>query len=459
MVDVVVPKVGLTVESAEVLGWRKAVGDPVSEGEPLVDLAADKSDLEIEAPGSGVLAEILAQPGEEVPLGSVIGRIQTDGSAAPAAPSGEPDAPPASAAETSASPVARRAADHLGVDIAAVEGTGPRGRVVKRDVERATEAPSGDATEFANGLPRSSPAARALAIELGVALADVGGSGPLGRIVEADVRRQAGAAPAVEVPPAAEVPPVRGAAPASAPATDAATAPAAGALVGYDAAELEEVRWTAARRMTAKRMSESASSVAPVTLHRRADVQAALDRVAALKAAGLRASFTHVLMRCVAGALQEHPSLNAVWDGDRLMQVAGVHLGLAVDADGQLLVPVVRDAHALSVRDLADISNGLVARCRSGTVRREDLVGATFTVSNLGMLGVEQFTPIVNPPQVAVLGVGSLTRDLVAIGDGFGPVPRCHLSLTFDHRAVDGAPAARFLDGIVSRLEQVEVSP
>jgi pyruvate dehydrogenase E2 component (dihydrolipoamide acetyltransferase) len=449
-VDVVVPKVGLTVERAEVLGWHKAVGDPVEAGEPLVDLAADKSDLEIEAPGSGVLSEILAQPGDEVALGSVIGRIAGDGSAVPPEPAGQPDAPAASAdgaaAEASASPVARRAADHLGVDIAGIEGTGPRGRVVKRDVERVGEAHTGNGLRFADGLPRSSPAARALAADLGVPLAEIAsGSGPLGRIVEFDVRRQAEAAVA----------------PAAPPPVAAAALPGGGAepLAGYADVELHEVRWTAARRTTAKRMSESAASVAPVTLHRRADARAALAAVAALKGAGMRASFTHVLMHCVAKALAEHPAVNAVWDGDRLLRVSGVHLGLAVDADDQLLVPVVRDAHALTVRELAEVTSGLVARCRSGTLRREDVVGATFTISNLGMLGVEQFTPIVNPPQVAVLGVGAVTRELVAMGDGFAPVGRCHLSLTFDHRAVDGAPAARFLDGIVTRLEQIEVSP
>jgi pyruvate dehydrogenase E2 component (dihydrolipoamide acetyltransferase) len=426
-VDVVVPKIGLTVEQAEVLAWHRAVGDPVAAGDALVDLAADKTDVEIEAPGDGVLVEILAAAGAVVAPGAVLGRIGASvaggAPSATAAPATDPpvpdDDPPedANGAAPPSSPVARRAAERLGVNLAALAGTGRGGRVVKADVERAAGA-AGDRIPLHR--PRSSPAARRLARELGVELAAVAGTGPEGRIVEADVRRGALEEPA------------------------APAAPAEG---------LEEVRWTAARRMTARRMAESARTVAPVTLHRRADADAALATAASLKAAGVPATFTHVLLRCVAAALGEHPALNAVWDGERLMRSREVDIGLAVDVDDQLLVPVVRDAGALSTADLARIAGGLVARCRSGTASADDLRGATFSVSNLGMLGVEQFTPIVNPPQVAILGVGAIARELVPSDDGFAVRRRCHLSLTFDHRAVDGAPAARFLDALVTGLQ------
>ncbi|MEY2532134.1 MAG: hypothetical protein QOF29_44 [bacterium] len=432
--DVVVPKIGLTVEQAEVLAWHRAVGDPVAAGDALVDLGADKTDVEIEAPGDGVLVEILAAAGAVVAPGAVLGRIGTSvadgapGDADRAAPADAPPTPDAAGAADGngaappSSPVARRAAERLGVDLGVLSGSGRGGRVVKADVERAAGAPG---ERIPLHRPRSSPAARRLARELGVELAAVTGTGPEGRIVEADVRRGALAEPAA--PPAAAPP-----------------AAAAG---------LEEVRWTAARRMTARRMAESARTVAPVTLHRRADADGALATAAGLKAAGVPATFTHVLLRCVAAALGEHPGLNAVWDGERLMRSHGVHIGLAVDVDDQLLVPVIRDAGTLSIADLARIAGGLVARCRSGTASADDLRGATFSVSNLGMLGVEQFTPIVNPPQVAILGVGAIARELVPTDDGFAVRRRCHLSLTFDHRAVDGAPAARFLDALVTGLE------
>jgi pyruvate dehydrogenase E2 component (dihydrolipoamide acetyltransferase) len=446
-VNIVVPKVGLTVEHAEVLAWLKAVGDPVVAGEPLVELAADKADLEIEAPGDGVLVEIAAPPGQEVTPGEVIGRIGAAveaGSAAPASAVPVPEhaaAEPATGTEADAdaaggarrsSPVARRAAEHLGVDLARLSGTGNGGRIVKADVERAAQNGAGAGASDLHR-PRSSPAARRLARALGIELERLEGTGPLGRIVEADVRR--GAAAVAAPPPPPESPPASSAAPVD------------GAL--------EEVRWTAARRMTARRMAESVSTVAPVTLHRRVDAGPALTAAKALKARGVPATFTHVLLAHTAAALVEHPDLNAIWDGDRLLRSHAVHLGVAVDADG-LFVPVVRDAAGLAVQDLVQITAGLVAQCRTRTIRPEDLKGSTFSVSNLGMLGVEQFTPIINPPHVAILGVGTIVRELVPEGEGFAVQRRCHLSLTFDHRAVDGAPAARFLDTLAQRLAGVE---
>jgi pyruvate dehydrogenase E2 component (dihydrolipoamide acetyltransferase) len=433
--DIVVPKVGLTVEFAEVLHWHAQPGQEVRAGEPLVDLAADKADLEIEAPADGVLGEILADVGAEVRPGEVIGRIGgAVGAASPAA-----DEPPAQAATpdelvtagngaattVAATPVARRVAADLGVDLATVDGSGARGRVRRRDVERQAANGNGNGNSSPDGRRPSSPAARRLADELGVALEAATGTGPGGRIVEADVRRAAEAAP-----PAPATPP-----------------PAA------SGDELSPARWTAARRMTARRMAESAASVAPVTLHRRADAGAAMAAARALKERGVRATFTHVLMACTAAALREHPEANSVWEGDKLMRAHGIHLGLAVDVDGGLFVPVIRDADALSVGDLATIAAGLVTQCRTGSIAPEALGGSTFSISNLGMLGVEQFTPIVNPPHVAILGVGAAVDEAVPGPDGLRFRKACHLSLTFDHRALDGAPAARFLDAIVGRLE------
>lgn len=438
--EIVVPKIGLTVEHAEVLAWHKAVGDAVTAGEPLVDLAADKTDLQIEAPGDGVLAEILAATGDTVALGGVLGRIEREAGAGPAgvatehgAPIGTraPEARPAAASDgnggaRASSPVARRAAQQLGVDLGAVVGSGRGGRIVKADVERAASV-SGAGEHIPLHRPRSSPAARRLAAELGVDLAMVTGTGPEGRIVEADVSRATG--------------------PGANARIGTSTAEA-----GSDAQDREEVRWTAARRATARRMADSARTVAPVTLHRRAEADAALAAASALKAEGVPATFTHVLLTCVAAALGEHPALNAVWDGERLMRSRRANIGLAVDVHDRLLVPVIRDAGALSLSEMAQMAGELVARCRAGTAGNADMTGATFTVSNLGMLGVEQFTPIVDPPQVAILGAGAIVRELVPTDDGFAVRRRCHLSLTFDHRAVDGAPAARFLDTVATRL-------
>ncbi|MFF7944858.1 dihydrolipoamide acetyltransferase family protein [Nocardia gamkensis] len=453
--DIIVPKVGLTVESVEILAWRKKPGEPVREGEPVADLAADKTDIEVEAPGDGVLLEIVAQEGAEVPAGAVIGRIgyaaeslapKTESApAAPTAAGSTPTAPNALAATdtpvvtTPASPVAQRAAAALGVDLTAVEGTGPNGRVTKQDVEQAA-APRRQA---------SSPAARRLAAELGVPLSEATGSAEGGRIVEADVRRAAAvtaAAPSSQPMAMETVAAVGTATPA--PATTPAPAKAS-------ARDGVPVRWTAARRLTARRMAESNTTVAPVTLHRRADVEKALAAAGELKRSGVPATFTHVLIAATAAALREHPALNSVWDGDTLLECPGIDIGLAVDTEAGLFVPVIHEADKLDVTTLAQIAGGLVAKCRAGVLRSEELAGSTFSVSNLGMLGVEQFTPIVNPPHVAVLGVGAITREAVPSDEGLKFRRLCHLSLTFDHRAVDGAPAARFLDTIVRTLSEV----
>jgi pyruvate dehydrogenase E2 component (dihydrolipoamide acetyltransferase) len=422
--DIVVPKLGLTVEVLEVLHWHAAPGEEVRAGTPLVDLGADKTDFEIEAPVDGVLSEVLAEPGAEVRPGEVIGRVGDAGQAPVEAPPAADPVPVLAGVNgeraVAATPVARRAAEALGVDLSTVNGSGVGGRVHRRDVESAAEGGGGD--RFPGGARPSSPAARRLAAELGIALEASSGTGPGGRVVEADVRR------------AAEHRPIQP--PAATPHE-----------------ELTPVRWTAARRMTARRMSESHAAVAPVTLHRRADAGAAMAAARALKADGVRATFTHVLMACTAAALAEHPEANSVWEGEQLMRAASIHLGLAVDLPDGLIVPVIRDADRLSVPDLATITAGLVAQCRSGSIASENLRGSTFSVSNLGMLGVEQFTPVVNPPHVAILGVGSIVDEAVPSAEGLRFRKACHLSLTFDHRALDGAPAARFLDALVGRLE------
>ncbi len=389
-VDVVVPKIGLTVETVEVLAWRKAVGEQVTAGETIVELAADKADLEVEAPVAGTLLEQRAAAGDTVGLGDVLGVVGApDGAGPPAADAAPRDAPqvapdPVPAAVPTASPAAtnggrlrisplarRVAADHA-IDLATLIGSGPRGRIVVRDVESARSAPA----------PAAAPAAP-------------------------DAPEPVAPAPLPSAPPPAPI------------------------------AGTQEVRWTAARRATRRGMERSRDTVAPVTLHRRAPAELAMASVKRLKAAGLPATFSHAVLIACARTLPAHPALNALWDGDALLRSGPVHLGMAVDDGGDLLSAVLADAHD---RDVTATVVGAVESVARARARERPTVAATFTVSNLGMFGVEQFTPIVDPPQVAVLGVG-------AVVDG-----RCHLSLTFDHRAVDGAPAARFLADVVTVL-------
>ncbi len=390
MQDLIVPKVGLTVETVEVLQWLKHPGDPVSTGEVVAELSADKANIEIESSIDGVLIAIHVAEGESADLGTSLATLGTAeeqaGYAAQASSASPVDAPP--------DPVAPKTD---AASVAAAPSTSP--------------AAPGDVL-------RVSPLARRVAERHELDLSTLSGSGPRGRIVRADVERALQA-------PAAVVAPTDVTAPAPAPANGLG---------------LTAVTWTAARRATARRMAQSARTNAPVTLHRRASAERALAAAKRLKADGLPATFNHAVVAAAAGALTAHPAINAVWREEELLRAARVNVGVAVDVDGDLLLAVVPDADRHDIVGLVSAAAEAVARVRRRAPSATPPPEPTFTVSNLGMLGVEQFTPIISPPQVAILGVGSVV-------DG-----RCHLSLTFDHRAVDGAAAARFLGDVADRL-------
>jgi pyruvate dehydrogenase E2 component (dihydrolipoamide acetyltransferase) len=453
--EIIVPKMGLTETHATVVRWRKAVGDPVSAGDVVVEIQADKADVDVEAPADGVVSEILVEEGVEVELGTVIGRIATvgAGAAAPAAAADPgPDGPTRESVlgeESSAEAVAEAA------------GVAPAAAPAPVAAPVVAVAPAG-------GKVPSSPLARRLAAELGVAVAALAGagSGPGGLVVARDVRAAAarGAAPAAPAvapaapAPAAPAPPAPApavaapvapapepvpapapAAPAPEPAAAPATSPDLPAFPGTGA--IREVELTRIRRVTARRLVDAAA-VPTVTLHRRAGVEQAKVAVAVARAQGVRATLTHAILAACAASLPKFPELNGFWVDGRLYTAEKVNLGIAVDVEGQgLLVAVAPDCAGKGIADIATVSNAAVAEARAGRGGRGE--HATFTVSNLGMLGVEQFTPVLNPPETGILGVG-------AVVDG-----RIGLSLTFDHRAIDGAPAARFLDAVARELAGV----
>lgn len=419
--DIVVPRLGLTETHATVTRWRKAVGDPVSAGDIVVEIQADKADVDIEAPTDGVVGEILVGEGVEVELGTVIGRIIAVGAPLPAATAAAgPDGPtleravqvaaaaaapaPAPGARVPSSPLARRIAAELGVALAGVLGTGPGGLVVVRDI-RAAAALRGAALAAV-------PAVAAVPVAIPVT-------------------------PVVGPPPVAPVPapPVVVAA-ATAPAAAAAAPAGPPELPGVG--ELRELELSRVRRSTARRLA-AVPAIPAVTLHRHAGIDQARVAVAVARALGVRATLTHAVLAACAGALAKHPELNGFWVDGRLYTAEKVNLGIAVDVEGQgLRVAVAEDCAGKGIAEIAAASNRAVAEARSGQGGRG--AQATFTVSNLGMLGVELFTPLLNPPETGILGVG-------AVVDG-----RIGLSLTFDHRAIDGAPAARFLDVVAREL-------
>ena len=403
-------------ETRTIIAWTKEIGDPVSAGEPICEVETDKATVEIESQADGVLVAKLFDVGAEIPEDGPIAMVgkadeigaadaTTDpGDAAPPAPAeppapAQPAAPPAPAAAPPAAP-------------APPQPAAPRRLAV-------------------------SPRARKRAAELSVTLAGLTGTGPGGRIIERDVLA-AGSALA--------------AAPAQAPA--AAPAPAA-------ADQVIPVR--GARRLVAERMHASLRDTAQLTMTSYADATRLLQLRAAFKTADPQFEMSGVtlndlLLFAVARTLTEHPEINATCrDGESGLEIvrsAAVHLAFAVDTPRVLMVPVIRDAAGLRVRELSVRAADLAERCREGSITPAELSGGTFTVSNLGSFGVESFTPILNPPQAAILGVGAVSWR--PIGEQ-AVQQQIALSLTIDHRLIDGAPAARFLQTLCARIAELDV--
>ncbi len=435
---VIMPTLGLTMEQGTIARWLKREGERVERDEPLFTVETDKATMDVPAPAGGVLARILVPEGATVPVLETIAIIAAPGEAIGEA--GPAPAPRAAGARPGwpASPRARRVARELGVDLSQVVGTGPGGRIVEADVRAAAARTA--PVEPVPASPRASPLAQRLARELGVDLSQVIGTGPGGRIRRADVEAAAHAA----------------AAPASAPAAPGPVAPAAPAPAAARGGRLATL--SRLRRLTAERMAQAARTVAPVTLFTEVDFAEAGRFRAQLLAEferryGARLTYDALIARACALALVEHPALNAHWTdaGPRLFDQVDIGVAVAV-ADG-LTVPVVRDVAGRPLWAVARAVNDLVARTQAGRLGPDDF-GGTFTITNLGPYGVESFTPIVNPPEVAILGVGAIRRQPVAAGDAVVVGERLTLSLTFDHRAVDGAPAAAFLARVREVLEK-----
>jgi pyruvate dehydrogenase E2 component (dihydrolipoamide acetyltransferase) len=431
--EVVMPRLGWTMEVGRVVEWLKQDGEPVEAGEFIFSVESDKAITEVEALDSGILRIPPDSPvGIEVPVGATLAYIALPGEevsfaappAAPvsanAAPTGNAETVPTAPSgnghrETPAiSPRARRAATRLGVDWTVLAGSGSTGRIRERDVIAAAARP-------AVAQPRATPLVRRLAEEAGVDLGRVAATGPGGRVTRGDVLAATAPEPAPET-----------------------------------AAPLNPVR-----RVIVQRMTESARTVAPVTLTTEADATE-LARVREHLKTELREtdeavpSFTDLLVRLSALALREHPEVNASLNGDAIVQHSAVHVGVAVDTERGLLVPVVRDADRKSVGQIAAETARLIARTRAGTASSDELRGSTFSVSNLGMFEIDAFTPIVNLPEAAILGLGRIVARPVVMDETADTVAvrkMMALSLTFDHRVVDGAPAARFLQRIKRMVE------
>ncbi len=457
-VEIVMPRLGWTMEEGTLVEWIRKDGDAVKPGDIMFIIESDKALNEVESfetgilripPDSdalgkplpvGALLAYIVQPGEAPPFAAAVATPAAAVSAAPAAAAPPAvatpaAAPPAAAAVTTAvasSPRARRTAAELGVALDGLTGSGRSGRIIERDVRAAAQAALPPAAQI-------TPVARRAAEELGVDVAALAAQMPGQRITREHVERAA--QPAVPAAPAAQPAPA-----VAAPETpDESRAPL-----------------TRVRRVIAERLSTSARTTVPVTLTTEVDATDLVGVRGSLKQASRNdarpvPSYNDLLAKLVAEALAEHPQLNARLDGDAIVTSSAVHMGFAVDTDRGLVVPVVRDVQRKSVRQIAAEGSRLVEQARAGSVRPEDLSGGTFTLTNLGMYDIDAFTPVINLPQCAILGVGRIVAKQVVVDASAERVAirqMMFLSLTFDHRLVDGAPAARFLQRVKQYVEQ-----
>jgi pyruvate dehydrogenase E2 component (dihydrolipoamide acetyltransferase) len=435
---VVMPKLGNSVESSIIVNWKKQVGESINTGDAICEVETDKAAIDVESPASGIILALFFAAGDDVPVmtniaaigaqGENIDHLRPAGAAAPAVASPSvsngaptvtpaPQAAPIQAASSEfvgISPRARNLAARKGLPYAQLSGTGPGGRIIERDIEAALARQ-----------PRLTPVADRM-VAAGTHTPPPTASGS--RITSKDLLPAAQAAPTPQP------------------------------VVGGD---VTIIAVKGVRKVIAQRMLQSLQTTAQLTLNSFADARALQAYRKRLKESaeslGLRAvTINDLVLFVVARSLQQMPEMNAHFEGDTITQYADVHLGFAVDTPRGLIVPVVQRAQTLSLKALASETSRLAKATQDGTLKPNDLEGGTFTVSNLGSLGIETFTPVLNPPQVGILGVGSIHLKPMDVGGDVQFIPHIALSLTINHQVIDGAPGARFLQTLAQNIAQIE---
>ena len=392
--EILMPQLGLTMEEGTVTQWLKQEGDPVKAGEAVLEITTDKLTNEVTSEHDGVLLKIVAQEGEDIPVKGLLGYIGQAGEQVGDIAAPTPAAAPAPASAAPAMPAVAPTAAPSGVRI------------------------------------RISPYARKLAAGMGVDYSHLTGSGPSGRIVAKDILA---AAEAQKAAPAA---------PAAAPA---APAPKKGGLDLMDGDTV--VKLSGMRKVVAERMLQSHTEIPPVTQNTKVDVTALMQfRKSLAETAGKKFSVNDLILKATAKVLRRHPEILVSYDNGQIIQRAHVNLGMAVALDAGLIVPVIRDADKMGLEELAAKAKDLATRAKDNQLTTDEYKGSTFSVSNLGMFGIETFTPIVNQPDAGILGVCAIQDELVM--DDEGSISKhqvMRLSFTFDHRLIDGAVAAKFI--------------
>ncbi|MDE0555177.1 MAG: 2-oxo acid dehydrogenase subunit E2 [Candidatus Poribacteria bacterium] len=438
-----------TMTKGKIGKWLVKEGDTVTQGQPLLEIETDKVVHEQESPTNGVIAQLLAEEGANVPVNAIlaiigapgeeVARVETD--TATAQPTSvQPEQPKATPSTTQerrgdtaptlkASPAARQLAEKLAIDLTAVKASGPGGRILESDVQRYIdlrgETPAADTSRL-----KASPLARRLAKEHGLDLSSIMGSGPDGRIVRDDVLQAASAAPTP-----------------TAPVVETATPQQA----------TEVIAMSGIRKIIAERMSLSVQTNASVTLHTEVDATGFVELRRMLndklQARAVSLTYTDLLVKVVANALGEHPRLNATLTDERIHLLSEINIGVAVALEDGLVVPVVRNADKGRLSEISAQVRDFAERARSNQLTSGELQGGTFTITNLGNFGIDAFTPIINPPESAILGVGRILKKPVVHDDEIAIRSMLTLSLTFDHRVIDGAPAAQFLQTVAGYIQ------
>jgi pyruvate dehydrogenase E2 component (dihydrolipoamide acetyltransferase) len=418
--QVTLPRLGQGMESGTIVRWLKSEGDAVEKGEPLYELDTEKVTQEVEADASGVLLKILADEGEEIEVGKAIAVIGEEGEAVaePEAEAEEPTEVTEEEEHEEGEPAPEREEERE-----RGREAGPEGPSEPESAEQAL--PSEQRVD--GGRLKASPLARRIAKERGIDLAQLRGTGPEGRIVAEDVERA-------------------GVAPKGAPAVPA-VAPGE-----VDVVKLNQMRKTIARRMTeaweapAFQISMSADMSASIRVR-----EALLQRV---EEGGVRPTYSDILTKMVALALMRHRDMNAHFAGDEVRLFPTANIGIAVAVPHGLVVPVIASCEGKTIPEIAAARADIVGRTREGKLRAEDLENGTFTISNLGMYGVERFTAVLNPPQAGILAVGAIEERPVVVDGELEIQPRMDMTLTVDHRSVDGATASGFLRTVTAFLEE-----
>jgi len=427
------PKPGQMTEECTITTWFKREGDPVAKGDILFEIETDKSAMEVESFEAGVLLRQLVAEGDTVPVNAICAYVGEAGETI-AEEALEPVAPPSPGRDGAATPAAAI------VSASSPAAVGASGPTAIGGSAAAASAPLPSPTRRLAISPRASR----LAGEAGLDPRALAGTGPDGRIVERDVRAAVAARAGGPAAPSSAA----GAAPPTASAVPVATI-----AVPPVGGEGEPRPLSRMRRLIAERLTQSWTSTPHFTVTVAVDVTALLALRGELRAGGANLTVTDFVLAATAQTLAEFPDVNSRTDGISIWPRRRVHLGLAVSLPGGLVVPVIRDADRLSLGELHDRAAALAARAREGTLAVDDMTGSTFTVSNLGMFEVEEFSAIINPGEAAILAVASAVPTAVAIGDGLAVRSIMKLTLSADHRAVDGELGARFLGAIRRRLE------